>query len=90
MMLIIILFFSAEADQHDNVRQAVVCKRRGFNSVVRYTSTVYDWMTVGTLRPDKFQGLIIVSLHAFLVEIVMLCLAVRLECCNSIDFITEW
>ena len=37
MMLIIVLFFSAEADQHDNVRRAVVCKRRGFNSVV------YDW-----------------------------------------------
>ena len=37
MMLIIKLFFSAEADQHDNVRRAVVCKRRGFNSVV------YDW-----------------------------------------------
>ena len=35
MMLIIILFFFAEADQHDNVRQAVVCKRRGFNSVAR-------------------------------------------------------
>ena len=28
MMLIIVLFFSAEADQHDNVRRAVVCKRR--------------------------------------------------------------
>ena len=41
MMLIIILFFFAEADQHDNVRQAVVCKRR----VVRYTSTMYDWLT---------------------------------------------
>ena len=37
MMLIIVLFFSAEADQRDNVRRAVVCKRRGFNSVV------YDW-----------------------------------------------
>ena len=45
MMPIIILFFSAEADQHDNVRQAVVCKRRGFNGVVRYTSTMYDWLT---------------------------------------------
>ena len=29
MMLIVILFFFAEADQHDNVRQVVVCKRRG-------------------------------------------------------------
>ena len=45
MMLIIKLLFSAEADQHDNVRQAVVCKRRGFNGVVRYTSTVHDWLT---------------------------------------------
>ena len=42
MMVIIVLFFSAETDQHDNVRRAVVCKRRGFNSVVRYTSAVYD------------------------------------------------
>ena len=70
MMLIIKLLFSAEADQHDNVRQAVVCKRRGFNSVVRYTSTVCDWLT---LRPNKFQRLIIFSLHAYLVEIGMLC-----------------
>ena len=46
MMLIIKLLFSAEADQHENVRQAVVCKRRGFNGVVRYTSTVYDWLTL--------------------------------------------
>ena len=43
MMLIIILFFSAEAVQHDNVRHAVVCKRRGFDSVVRYMSVVYDF-----------------------------------------------
>ena len=86
MMLIIILFFSAEADQHDNVRQSVVCKRRGFNSVVRYASTVYDWLTFWTLCPHKSQGLITVSLHAYLVEIAMLRLAVRLERCNSIDF----
>ena len=45
MMLIIKLLLSAEADQHDNVRQAVVCKRRGFNGLVSYTSTVYDWLT---------------------------------------------
>ena len=72
-MLIIILFFSAETDQHDNVRQSVVCKRRGFNSVVIYMSTVYDWLTFWTLRPNKFQGFIIFSLHAYLVEIAMLC-----------------
>ena len=87
MVLIIILFFSAEANWHENVRQAIVCKRRGFNSVVRYTSTVYDWLTFWTLRLDKFQGLIIVSLHAYLVEIAMLRLAVRLERCNTMDFI---
>ena len=87
MLLIIILFFSAEANWHENVRQAIVCKRRGLNGVVRYTSTVYDWLTVWTLRRDKFQGLIIVSLHAYLVEIGMLRLAVRLLHCNSIDFI---
>ena len=81
------LFFSAEADQHDNVRQAVVCKRRGFNGVVRYTSTVYDWLTFWTLCHNKFQGLIIFALHAYLVEIAILRLAVRLERCNSIDFI---
>ena len=45
MMLIMKLLFSTEADQHDNVRQAVVCKRRRFNGVVRYTPTVYDWLT---------------------------------------------
>ena len=87
MLLIIILFFSAETDQHDNVRQSVVCKRRGFNSVVRYASTVYDWLTFWTLCPHKSQGLITVSLHAYLVEIAMLRLAVRLERYNSIDFI---
>ena len=87
MLLIIILFFSAETDQHDNVRQSVVCKRRGFNGVVRYTSTVYDLLIFWTLRLDKCQGLIIVSLHAYLVEIAMLRLAVRLERYNSIDFI---
>ena len=86
LMLITILFCSAEDDQHDNVRQAVVCKRRGFNSAVRYTSTVCDWLTFCTLRPNKFQRLIIFSLHAYLVEIGMLCYAVRLERCNSIDF----
>ena len=72
MMLTIKLLFSAEADQHDNVRQAVVCKRRGFNGVVSYTSTVYDWLTFWTLLPYKFQGLIIFALHAYLVEIDML------------------
>ena len=87
MLLIITLFFSAEANWHENVRQAVVCKRRGFNSVVRYTSTVYDWLTFWTLRPDKFQGFIIVSSPAYLVEIAMLRLPVRLLHCNSIDFI---
>ena len=39
------IIFLAEADQHDNVRQAIVCKRRGLNGVVRYTSTMYDWLT---------------------------------------------
>ena len=87
MMLIIKLLFSAEADQHDNVRQAVVCKRRGFNGVVRYTSTVYDWLTFWTLLPHKFQELIIFALHAYLVELAMLCQAINLERCTSIDFI---
>ena len=45
MTLTIILFSFAEADRHDNVRQAVVCKREGFISAVRHTSTVYDWLT---------------------------------------------
>ena len=72
MILIIKLLFSAEADQHDNVRQAVVCKRRGLNGVVRYTSTVYDWLTFWALLPYKFQGLIIFASHAYLVEIDML------------------
>ena len=81
------IIFLAEADQLDNVRQAIVCKRRGFNGVVRYTSTVYDLLIFWTLRLDKCQGLIIVSLHPYLVEIAMLRLAVRLERYNSIDFI---
>ena len=34
MMLVMVLFFFAETDQYENVRQVVVCKRRGFNSVV--------------------------------------------------------
>ena len=42
MMLTIILFSFAEADQHENVRRAAVCKRRRFNGVVRYMSPVYD------------------------------------------------
>ena len=39
-------FFSIEVDRHENVRQEVVCKRRGFNSVIRYTSSVFEWRTV--------------------------------------------
>ena len=46
MMLTIVLNFSGKVDQHDKVRQAVLCKRQGLNSVVRYTSAVYDWLTV--------------------------------------------
>ena len=30
MMLVIVLFYSAVTDQHENVRQAVVCKRQDF------------------------------------------------------------
>ena len=45
-------FFSLEADQHENVRQEVVCKRWGFNSVVRYTSSVFNWRTVWTFCRD--------------------------------------
>ena len=47
----------------------------------------FQQLTFWTLRLDKFQELIIVSLHAYLVEIAMLRLAVRLERCNAIDFI---
>ena len=36
--------FYAEADQHENVRQAVVCKRRGFTSVVEHTSSLFNWL----------------------------------------------
>ena len=83
LMLIIILFLSAEADQHDNIRQAVVCKRRGSNCVVRRPQCVTFW----TYRPNKCQGLIIFSLYVYSVEIDMFCLKVRLERCNSTDFI---
>ena len=38
--------FSTEADRHEDVQQAVVCKRRGFDSVVRYMSTMFDCRTV--------------------------------------------
>ena len=39
-----IFLFYAEADQHEDVRQAVVCKRRGFISVVEHTSSLSDWV----------------------------------------------
>ena len=32
----------AEADQHENVRQAVVCKRRRFTSIVEHTSSLFN------------------------------------------------
>ena len=38
-----IFLFYVEADQHENVRQEVVCKRRGFTSVVELTSSLFDW-----------------------------------------------
>ena len=68
------LLFFADTDQHENVRQAVVWKRRGFNSVVKYMSAVYDWLTVWTLRHNKFLGLIVfsLSLYTYLVKIAML------------------
>ena len=62
MMLTIILFSFAEADQHDNVRQAAVCKRRRFNGVVS-----------PRCMTQQVSGIIIFSLHAYLVEIAMLC-----------------
>ena len=34
--------FYAEADQHENVRQAVVCKRRGLNSVVKCMPSLFN------------------------------------------------
>ena len=34
----------AEADQHENVRQAVVCKRQGLTRVVEHTSSLFDWL----------------------------------------------
>ena len=34
--------FYAEADQHENVRQAVVWKRRGLTSVVEHTSSLFN------------------------------------------------
>ena len=73
MMLTIVSNFSGKVDQHDKVRQAVLCKRQGLNSVVRYTSAVYDWLTVWILCHNKFHGLIIFSSHAYLAEIAMLC-----------------
>ena len=36
--------FYAEADQHENVRQAVVWKRRGLTSVVGHTSSLFNWL----------------------------------------------
>ena len=35
-------FFYAETGQYGNVRQAVVCKRRGFTSVVERTASLSD------------------------------------------------
>ena len=76
MMLVIALFFSAETDQHENVRQAVVCKRRGFNSVV------YGVWLANSLNtsPQQVSGINHVCLTRLLTPI-------RLERFNPIDFI---
>ena len=37
-----IVFSSAEADQHENVRQAVIRKRRGFSRVDERKSSVFE------------------------------------------------
>ena len=37
-----IIFFSAEIDQHENVRQAAIRKRRGFSRVDERKSSVFE------------------------------------------------
>ena len=78
MMLVTALFFSAETDQHENVRQAVVCKRRGFNSVV------YGVWLANSLNTSRQQvsGINHVCL-------TRLRTPVRLERFNPIDFIFD-
>ena len=75
MMLVIALFFSAETDQHENVRKAVVCKQ-GFNSVV------YGVWLANSLNTSRQQvsGINHVCLTRLLTPI-------RLERFNPIDFI---
>lgn len=86
MKLINKLCSSAEAGQHEYVRQAALCKRRGFDSVVRYTFRVYDWLTVWTVCRNKFQELIIFASQAYLIEEAITCWVIRLECFHTISF----
>ena len=76
MMLVIALVFSAETDQHDNVRLVVVCKRRGFNSVV------YGVWLANSLNtsPQQVSGIN----HVWLTRLLT---PIRLERFNPIDFI---
>ena len=76
MMLVIVLFFFAETDQHENVRQAVVRKRRGFNSVVHGVRLANSLNT----SPRQVSGINHVCLTRLLTPI-------RLERFNPIDFI---
>ena len=78
MMLVIALFFSAETDQHENVRQEVVCKRRGFNSVVH---GVWLANSLNTSR-QQVSGINHVCLTRLLTPI-------RLERFSQIDFILK-
>ena len=61
---VIVFFFFLEADQHENLRQEVVRKRRGFDSVVKYTS-VFDWRTVWTFCRNKLYGMTILAWKLF-------------------------
>ena len=76
MMLVIVLFFFAETDQHENVRQAVVRKRRGFNSVVHGVRLANSLNT----SPRQVSGINHVCLTRLLTPI-------RLERFNPTDFI---
>ena len=46
-------FFTLETDRPENVRQVVVCERRRFDRLVRYTFSVFDWFEHIAASPQR-------------------------------------
>ena len=65
MMLIIILFFFAEADQHDNVRQAVVHNK--FQGWITFSSHAYlveKAILCEAIRLERYDSIDFIFLNA--------------------------